>query len=582
MLKFKVTPASKKSYSWNATKPRVTVGRSPRNDLFLDDQFASRLHAALRTEEDGGCSIHDLGSANGTFVNGTTIEGSITIRPGDRIQVGSTLLELLPTAERQSSQGSLKPETVITHLLGSDTAQEPSVSESRVFSVLEAVRHATGGRPPEKEDTAERAAGQERRGDLFEVMTQVGLALLSSTALDEVLQKLIELIFDAVPADRAFLLLRQGEDLVCKAASDRSGDAQGDPRVRLNDSVHQLVLGQGQSVLTSDAQEDERFRGRDSIILSGVRSVMAVPLAVGGERLGLIYVDNPLSTRAFTRDDLHLLTTIGSVAAIRIENALLLEQRLVTERLKQQLAKARDIQTRLLPEHPPQIPGYDLTGVSFPCFEVGGDYFDFMPLAENRLLIALGDVSGKGIDAAILMSSLHAAVRVQALAVAGAPSLVALVEHINNYLYTTTPANKFITFFVASLDSTSHQLRFVNAGHNAPLVVRSDGRAEELSASGPPLGIVSQASYRQGEVDLAPGDVLAVFSDGVPEATAGGAALEEATEFFGEERLAAVIHRHRGKTAAQLRDRIEEALLDFVGVGVAPEDDVTLVILKRH
>jgi serine phosphatase RsbU (regulator of sigma subunit) len=570
MLKINIKTPGKPPVTTEAAKLRMTIGRSVRNEICLEDPFASRLHAELRSEGDTYW-LSDLGSANGSVINGQRITGTVQVFPGDRIQIGETTIELQLAGDvTRITAVSTTDRMPATEVVASpEVTKEPTdrpPATSGLLSVIETVRSAAGSQ--------EGLEIIQHRKDLLSVLSKVSIELLSPSSLDEVLNRIIDLIFEGVPADRAFLLLREGTngELKCKVASYRRAQPNDQVKqLRISQSITNEVVNQGQAILTSDAQQDERFRGHQSIVLGSVRSVMAVPLSVNQQVIGMIYVDSPMSVNVFTDDDLRCLTTIASVAAIKIENALLLEQRIDNERMKQQLNSARDIQSRLLPVNPPPIPCYDMTGISFPCFEVGGDYFDFIQQENDRLVITLGDVSGKGMDAAILMSSLHAAVRAQAETSA---SVSELVTRINHYLYQTTPANKFVTLFCGQLDCKVHALRYTNAGHNPPLLIRQGGTVVYLEAGGLPVGITEHTIYEEDTTAFEPGDVLIIYSDGISEA------LNQQGEEFTAERLIEVVQKNAHCGAPQLRDRIDEVLLQFMGTA-SPVDDMTLVIVKR-
>jgi serine phosphatase RsbU (regulator of sigma subunit) len=352
------------------------------------------------------------------------------------------------------------------------------------------------------------------------------------------------------------------------AASTAAGS---EVNIEISRSISDRVLKQGESVLTSDAQQDPRFQQQNSIVLGGLRSVMAVPLSVEGRVSGMIYVDNPFHINRFTGRDLQLLALIAGVAAIRIENMRLLEVQVEKNRLANELAVATEIQLRLHPESSPAIPGYDVVGVSFPCYEVGGDYYDFIAKPDGRHVVALGDVSGKGTGAALLMSSIHAAVRAHTTTRLSASEVV---SEINQYIYDNTPANRYVTLFYSELDPRTHQLTYINGGHNSPLLVRASGEVTCLDIGGFPVGITPFGDYREGFVTLEPGDVLVIYSDSASES------LNEAGEEFGEARLIEITQKHRGRSAAGIRDRIDEALTRFQGRAESV-DDLTLVILKR-
>jgi phosphoserine phosphatase RsbU/P len=241
------------------------------------------------------------------------------------------------------------------------------------------------------------------------------------------------------------------------------------------------------------------------------------------------------------------------------------------QRLEQELQLASEIQQRFQPSASPLVEGFDLQGISFPCYEIGGDYYDFIHQENDRLLIALGDVSGKGTAAALLMSSLHAAIHAQAQT---KHSLVEKINSVNNYLANNIPSNRFVTLFFAELDSKTGSLNFVNAGHNPPILIHDAGKVEQLSIGGVPLGIMPNFKYTEGQTQLHPGDVLVLYSDGVSEAQ------NPSGEEFGVDRLCEVIKQHVDKPACRLRDRIEDALSKFSN-NTPAGDDITFVIVKR-
>src|SRR5262249_28045019 len=216
---------------------------------------------------------------------------------------------------------------------------------------------------------------------------------------------------------------------------------------------------------------------------------------------GIIYADSPLADNRFTEDHLKVLTTLSSVAAIRVENARLTEEQMERERLEREQQVASEIQQRFLPAAAPQVNGYELQGISFPCYEIGGDYYDFIQREDGKLVVALGDVSGKGTAAALLMSSLHAAIHAQADT---RQTIVQTIAAVNRYLVESIPPNRFVTLFYAELDPKIGELAFLNAGHNPPLIVHSGGTMEQLASGGLPLGIMSESDFREGRPQLQP------------------------------------------------------------------------------
>jgi phosphoserine phosphatase RsbU/P len=541
---------------------RITIGRSARNDLCIPDPFASRVHAEVRREGDE-YFLQDLGSANGTLYNGLTVEGTIPLQPGGRIQIGETEI-VFDDGTYNSSMGA----TMITDNTTSlPEATIALASGDRTTSgLLEAIE---GARTKPEAAQQARAAKQ---GDLLALISKVGITLLASATLNETLEQIVSLVFEAVPADRCLLMMRDEGSTEMRVAVARLRDRVGEVgEIRVSRNVMDEVIQRGKSVLTSDAQHDPRFAS-GTVVLQGVRSVLAVPLGVSDKVFGIIYADSPIAEGRFTEDHLKVLTTLASVAAIRVENARLVESRLQQERLERELQLASEIQQRFQPTAPPAVPGYELQGISFPCYEIGGDYYDFIRRDDGRLVIALGDVSGKGTAAALLMSSLHAAVHAQA---GSHDSLVDTISAVNRYLADNIPPNRFVTLFYAELDPDSGTVSFLNAGHNPPLIVHKAGTVEQLASGGLPLGIKRDAEYREGRTQLQKGDVLVIYSDGVTEAASPSG------EEFGPTRLYEVVSRNVEASAAGIRDRIESALTKF-SQGTQAADDITLVIVKRQ
>jgi phosphoserine phosphatase RsbU/P len=541
---------------------RITLGRSARNDLCIPDPFASRVHAEVRREGDE-YFLQDLGSANGTVYNGLTVEGTVPLTAGGRIQIGETEI-IFDDGTYNSSMGA----TMITDNSGSmPEATIALASGDRTTSgLLEAIE---GARTKPEEIAAARAG---REGDLLALISKVGITLLASATLSETLEQIVSLVFEAVPADRCLLMMRDEGSEELRVAVARLRDRVGEVgEIRVSRNVMDEVVIRGKSVLTSDAQHDPRFAS-GTVVLQGIRSVLAVPLGVSEKVFGIIYADSPIADGRFTEDHLKVLTTLASVAAIRVENARLAEARLQQERLERELQLAMEIQQRFQPTAPPIVPGYELQGISFPCYEIGGDYYDFIERDDGRLVIALGDVSGKGTAAALLMSSLHASVHAQS---GSHDSLSATISAVNRYLADNIPANRFVTLFYAELDPASGALSFLNAGHNPPLIIHAAGTVEQLASGGLPLGIKRNAEYREGRTQMQMGDVLVIYSDGVTEAAS------PTGEEFGATRLYEVVSRNIDASAAGLRDRIESALTKF-SQGTQAADDITLVIVKRQ
>jgi serine phosphatase RsbU (regulator of sigma subunit) len=532
------------------TRLRTTIGRSARSDICIPDAFASRLHAEIRKEGDAYW-LQDLGSANGTRYNGTLVTMPVPLISAGEIQIGETVI----TFEDERLHASKNATLIADHTEALDPSKTIALA-------------------PKTNPTAEFLDSQfTTRNELLGLISKVGIALLSSSGLDETLNQVASLVFEAVPAERCVIMLRDEEaagGMKISVARLRGKDETLE-EVRISRTVMEEVLQNGKSVLTADAQHDPRYASQ-TIALLGIRSVLAVPLSVNqNEVFGLIYADSPTTEATFSEEHLNILTTLASVASIRVENARLLEERFERERMERELELATEIQQRFQPSAPPQMEGYEFQGISFSCYEIGGDYYDFIRLHDSKMLIALGDVSGKGTAAALLMSSLHAAIHAQ---VAARSSLPQIVKAVNEYLSENTPANRFVTLFIAELNPEEGTLRYINAGHNPPLIGKTNGAVEQLDSGGFPLGIMPFAEYEIGETRLNHGEALVIYSDGVSEA----ANLKG--EEFGMERLSQVIQKNLSASASGMRDKVESALSAFTQTAPAG-DDITLVIVKK-
>jgi phosphoserine phosphatase RsbU/P len=531
---------------------RTTIGRSARSDICIPDAFASRLHAEIREEGDTYW-LQDLGSANGTRYNGSLVTMPIPLMSGGEIQIGETVITF-----DDDRRASGKNATLIA-----DNTQALNPAMTISFA-----------RQMNSTDEILKAQAPSSRSDLLGLISKVGITLLSSTGLDETLSQVAMLVFDAVPAERCVIMLRdEAEEGGMKVSVARERGKEKQPEeVRISRTVMEEVMKNGKSVLTSDAQHDPRYASQTMSLL-GIRSVLSVPLSVHEEEIfGLIYADSPTYETTFTEEHLNILTTLASVASIRVENARLLEERFERERMEHELELATEIQQRFQPSAMPIVEGYEFQGISFSCYEIGGDYYDFIPRHDGKMFVALGDVSGKGTAAALLMSSLHAAIHAQA---AAKSSLEETVVSVNQYLAENTPANRFVTLFIAELDAENGTLEYINAGHNPPLLARADGTIHQLGSGGFPLGILPMAQYEVGKTYLQQGEALVIYSDGVSEAN------NLTGDEFGMNRLEEVVRRNLRSSASGLRDRIESALSAFTQTAPA-NDDITMVIVKRQ
>lgn len=545
-LSVQAADGTKQRFALN--KERITIGRSRENDVFLPDQWLSRHHAEIRMK-DGGFFLVDLGSKNGTLLNGTRVTEEARLRNGDVVTLGEHLLTL------QAGEAPAKEE---------EEEDNDNLFGTQIFSAREL--SDVGTKPVD-------AAGLARQNRVLSVLSKAASHLLIHRPLPELFDIVIDLLFEAVPAERAAILLLEGgeQQLVIKASRSRSGQ----PIARVSRSISRRVLDKRVSLLIPNIFEDATLRSQDSIMSSGIRAAMCAPLwytAMAGSDedavIGLVYLDT-VERQSFGEEDLRIVTAIANVAASKIENVRLIEESLEKRRLEEDIRVAAEIQRGLLPRKSPSLPGYDLCGSNRPCHTVGGDYYDFS--YEGGLLrMALGDVSGKGIGAALLMTVLRAAVRAHWAEASPAEA----VARINRTVCQNVPENKYITFCMGELDPETGRLTYVNAGHNPPMLQRADGSMETLREGGMVLGLFAEVPYAEASVEMRPGDALIVYSDGITET------FDASGNEFGEERLAevAVRCRHLGATALEgeiLRD------IDVFSKGAKATDDRTLIVLRR-
>jgi sigma-B regulation protein RsbU (phosphoserine phosphatase) len=340
----------------------------------------------------------------------------------------------------------------------------------------------------------------------------------------------------------------------------------------LSRTMVRMVLDEGGSILTGDAQSDERFRRAESIVAQDIHSAMAVPLVHHHDVLGLLYVDtnNPLAS--YAERDLRLLTLLGQMLGAKIANARLLDGAREQERMQRDLETAAAIQRRLLPQELPRPEGYEIAARQTTCEAVGGDLFDAGLLPDGRLQVCLGDVSGKGIAAALLMSDVLATVRaLRSVAVEATD----IVSRLDRHVLQTTQAEHYLTFFLGELDPVQHRFRYVNAGHPPAYLVRADGTFEKLESTGPPVGLLDLpgVTFDANVVDLPPGSSIVVYSDGVSEA-------ERGSEQFSDKRLEVVLREAGTRDATEIARHLEGEVAAWLGDESNP-DDLTLLVVRR-
>jgi phosphoserine phosphatase RsbU/P len=405
---------------------------------------------------------------------------------------------------------------------------------------------------------------------LVELSQRISRTLDLGAVLDDLLQALRSAIaYDAAGVfvlNRAVPLRADGNLIAGMVQLGFDKPLAEDPMLRSGRGIIGHVIRTGETLNVPDVRRDPRYiAGR-----VGTLSELAVPIVSEAGVIGCLNVESDTLT-AFSEADAELLQFFASAAALSIEKALLHRQVLEKQRLEDQLSVARDVQSGLLPGGPPRLAGYDVAAVNLPTHAIGGDYYDYVPLDSDRLALVVADVSGKGVPAALLMASFRAALRTE---IRRHSDLRALAGELNAAVLEFRDAARFVTAVCCVLDAASGALRYVNCGHNPPLLLRCDGSRETLRLGGPALGLKAGERFEAGLVTLEPGDGLVLYTDGVVEPADVGDAE------FGVERLEAAVRGARGRPASEALEAVIAATRSFSG-RVGYEDDFTLVVLNR-
>jgi serine phosphatase RsbU (regulator of sigma subunit)/pSer/pThr/pTyr-binding forkhead associated (FHA) protein len=536
------------------------IGRSPECHIVLDPNGVSRRHAEIRRVGEA-FYLADLRSRNKTKVNNTEVVlgNDHRLQPGDRINICDVefVFYAVPPKEAGPRESNIM---VVTEEGDLDDPNLHTLDASRSSALAAAVR-------PEVK---------------LKAILEIARNLSSELKIDNVAPKILDSLVELFPqAERLFLMLIDPatKRLVRKAFKYRPGrrtpfgGAVPDDEIpmSISRSLVNHVLGQKKAVLSQDAGNDKNLPTSASIADLKIRSVMCVPLLPpDGEPLGILQLDTS-DRKQFLQDDLDVLAAVASQAAIAVQNAAMHESLLERERMERDLKLAEQVQKRFLPQSVPSIAGFEFFAHYNPAFEVGGDYYDFVSLPQGRLAVTLGDVSGKGVAAALMMAKFSGDTR-YCIHTENSPGAAAIV--LNRLLFNAGIEEKFITLSLSVLDLERRRLIYCSAGHLPLLVRRADGKVEELGEeiAGFPLGIMADSDYQQAETTLNPGDVVVVYSDGV---TDGRNLREELYDSRDHRRLLKRLAESPGKPEAVGRSILQD-IREF-STGHAQTDDITLI-----
>lgn len=390
--------------------------------------------------------------------------------------------------------------------------------------------------------------------------------------IDALMKSIVDKAIAITNAERGLLLLKDGatSKLAIKVARDKAGSPLP-PGIRYSHSIPAKVFETGKAETLMDAAGGGDIALGQSILDLRLVSVMCVPLTTADERLGVLYVDSRASAKGFTQSDLELFKTLGSQCGMAIHNARLVEAYIEQQRLQHDLHVAKEIQQGMLPTKTIERPRFEISGFNRPCDETGGDYYDYIAMPERRMGVIVGDVSGHGIGAALFMATARALLRAFTYKMADP---AAVLREVNLFLDRDMPEGSFMTLFFGVLDTKTGALRYASAGHNPVILFRrQNGSFEELTKTGPGLGLLPEADYEIRETaPLRPGDILLLYTDGLPEAMNG------TKELFGIERMKTLLAGLKERPPAEIVQQFVRAVTEWTKDNF--DDDLTLVVVK--
>ncbi len=404
-------------------------------------------------------------------------------------------------------------------------------------------------------------------GDYRNVLKNLGRELLTNIDLDEMLSRSIRTVAEALMLKNAYVIALAREGPVVHTGSGRQPGEEDlaplpDMLERLDPEVESFRLY---------GPTEEMPRPDRAHLVNRFHAALVIPLRTKGETVGALLLGDKITGTEYTSEDVSLLSTLAGQMSISLQNGLLLRDRLAVARIEEELNLARRIQKSFLPSRFPPMSRLDIHAVNTPSRQVGGDYYDLVPAGHGAYFLAIADVSGKGVPAALLTSMLQASLRTQADT---ATSVSSILTNINSLVVKSTTTEQFATFFLARVDEGKLTMSFSNAGHNYPVLCRKNGERKHLVRGGMILGMFEAIPFEEEALDLFPGDRLLFYTDGITEA------VNAAGEDFGEERVEELLRELPAElTAREMTERILERLYAFLE-GAEPQDDVTVMVLR--
>lgn len=534
-------------------KSTSIVGRSFDAQIRIDDLSVSRQHARFIVNG-MECSVEDMGSGNGTFVNDQQIKAITLLKDGDVIRFAGNIF-------RYASITGTQELAAAVHLKEPTSPGGPPAVE--MVNVKGTLMDIVLAGDVKQEPDALRKASERLR-----TVLEVSNAVQTRLDMGELLNEIMDRLFGVFPqADRGFVMLKEdGGELATKVAKERGKTKPA--AITVSKSIIDKAVSGRVAILSADAMSDTRFGAAMSIMNFQIRSMMCAPLFAGDEALGIIHLDTTRQDKRFTRDDLDLLTAVANQTALSVANARMHKRLINQQRMERDLALARQVQESFLPRKLPELPNVEFAATYKAALDVGGDFYNFSLLSDGRVALVVGDVAGKGIPAAMVMAQMTSDVR---SFVQGDPDPAAVVKRLNAEQCARN-AEGFVTLIYGILDPAARTLTLVSAAHPSPVLRHADGSIPDLEEiTNFPVGAMEDAEFQSQVIQLKAGDVIALFSDGITEA------MNAQQELFGVDRLKASC----AKPASSARDVMANVLADvqsFVA-GAYQSDDLTLVCL---
>lgn len=543
---------------------QAVLGRNTFCDIVIPMHSISRQHARI-VREGERFFVEDMGSLNGTFVNGNRISGRVELNDNDRIHLYEVLLSF-----HSGKTPSVSTETAVTShgmTLPKFDPLAPSVMSEEEKRPTMIVNTLDATLEPRVD-----VGSEEKLRAVLGITRNLGMSL----ALDEFLPNILDSLFEIFPqAERGYVLLADRPDgqLMPAAIKDRRSESGSSLTLApISRTIAARVMSEGKAILSTDADDDPELAS--SILDESVCSMMTVPL-VGPSRksVGIIHIDTTDAQRRFTQDDLEVLISVATVAGQAVEHARVHQASLKLDRRERELSTAREVQLHFLPQKRPDVAGYKFFDYYRAADDVGGDYFGYVAMPDGRWAIAVGDVSGKGVSAALMMARLCSEVR-YCLVTSASP--VDAVTRLNRDLIDPTLDDRFVTFLLGVIDPAKHTLTVVNAGHMPPIVRRwTSGVVEQIGIqeAGPPMGFDPSSKFLAATIAIEPGDSVVMYTDGISEATNAD------EQVYGIKRVCKTIAG--GPTDVE---RLGQLLLDDVdrfAAGQPQTDDICLLIFGR-